>query len=125
MLREPGWTIWVSNPDSSKRLFFSSKCPTGSGAHPSSPSGYQGFSPRWLKQPGCEADHTLPCSAKCDNAWNYICIPHSPFPLVPQWLELAQIYFTFSVCSNKNPALVSSLRYSTAHLNDNLLEVPK
>jgi hypothetical protein len=48
-----------------------------------------------------------------------------PLPPMPQWLELAQIYFTFFVCSDKNPAHISSLGYSTSHLNDNLLDVPE
>jgi hypothetical protein len=50
-------------------------------------NGYWGPSP-WVKQPGGNADHSLPSSAEVKNVWSYTSIPQYIFMaqcLIKQW----------------------------------------
>jgi len=71
------------NLSGGKRFFCSPKCPTGSGAHPTSYSlGTGVFSGGGVvEQPGLEDNHSPPSTAKISYEQSYTCAP----PNMPSW----------------------------------------
>jgi len=66
-------------PEGQVIWFFIFGTQIGSGAHPASYSMGRGVLSRGAKHPGCDFDHSPPCSYEVKNEWRYISSPPMRF----------------------------------------------